>query len=493
MASDDDKTIELKRTIHLGQVLGEGGMGRVVEGFTTDHGQHLAVKMLHPEHAGDAEMDDRFDEEIALMTSIDHPGSLPIYGSGRSGSGARWYAMKKVDGQTLTELLAERGDEVRSVPWRQRLLGVLLDVCETIGFAHEVGVVHRDLKPDNILVDRHGSVYVIDWGLAKRVGRGGSDTTARTLPGKVMGSPGYMAPEQAEGQSAAAGPEADVFALGSILYEVLTGKRPFGGGGGREEILGAIHRDPEPPRRANWLLPRSISAVCLRALAKDPSRRYPDARALAADLRAHLEGRAVSAVRPNLAERLRYAARRKPVWAATAVALALAAGAVAAFITGQVWIDERLADKSLERLETIDHEIGVLVDRTSALRDQLAAPGLPDAERRLIEKQLSVENSRWLLAEFAAFRLLGSVAELRFIHLDEDVSERYRERLFRLIENSIERDSPAFATALTETVLDRHERDAFGLELSGSDLLRLRELSARAREMTGLPEKTTEP
>jgi hypothetical protein len=493
MSAERDRTIALQRTIHLGQLLGEGGMGRVVEGYAVDPSQHLAVKMLHPEHADDREVGERFDEEVALMASIDHPGSLPIYGSGSTADGTRWYAMKKVEGRTFTELLADRESTLRSLPARHHLLLVLLDVCETVAFAHGAGIVHRDLKPDNILIDRHESVYVIDWGIAKRVGRCVADPTSRTLPGKVMGSPGYLAPEQAEGRSTTAGPQADVFALGAILYEILTGQRPFGGMGGREEMLGAIHRDPPHPRRIDWLLPRSISAVCMKALEKNPARRYADAGELAADLRAHLEGRAVSATRPGPVERLRYAARRKPVRAITAVAVVVALSALAAFVGIQSWVDERLADKSFERIEQLDAEIAGFRAGTARLREQLASDSLDPAERNRLDHELQIRNSRWLLTEFAALRTLGSVAELRFIRVDRQVEDRYRMRLFRLIETALERESPAFAAALIDTVLTHAEEQEQGFEWSAADLGRLRELSVRARRMAGLPENSEDP
>ena len=334
--------LEIQRVIHPGRLLGEGGMGRVIDGFAPDLGQYLAVKQLRAEWMEDGEVRSRFEEEVAIMASIDHPGVLPVYGMGLDAERRLFYVMKKVEGHTLGRVMAETAGEADSVPRRRRLVDILLNVCETVAAAHDKGIVHRDLKPDNILVDQALSVYVIDWGLAKRTGAsGGTFGSERTLPGKIMGTPGYMAPEQADGRSARAGAEADVFALGAILYEILTGKRPFEAPDDRAEMLGTIHEDPESPRRSNWLLPRDLNAVCLKALHKDPARRYPDAGALADDLRAHLEGRPVTAIRPNLIERLRYAARRHPMRALVSASVICAVAAVAAFILSQRLLDHR--------------------------------------------------------------------------------------------------------------------------------------------------------
>ncbi|MCH7224829.1 serine/threonine-protein kinase [Haloferula sp. A504] len=482
MTDSKDKTIALERTIHLGHLLGEGGMGRVVEGYAVDPSQHLAVKMLHPEHLDDAEVCGRFDEEIALMASIDHPGSLPIYGAGTSADGTRWYAMKKVEGRTLTELLAGRESTLRSLPERHHLLSILLDACETVASAHQAGIVHRDLKPDNILINRHDSVYVIDWGIARRVGCGASDTTARTLPGKVMGSPGYLAPEQAEGQSANAGPRADVFALGAILYEILTGHRPFGGMGGREEMLGAIHQDPQPPRRIDWLIPRSISAVCMKALEKDPARRYADAGALAADLQAHLEGRPVAAVRPNPLELVRYAARRRPMRALVVSSSVVAFVFLIAFIGVQRWADHRLADKAMDRIEVIDFELGELqMERENAVA-RLADAELSESERASIAREVTVIDSRWLLGQFDALRILSSVTELRFISTDSEIGPLMRRRLLTVIDTAIKNGKPMFAEALIANLLERHRDGTLARPLSEADVELFERLAAEASQ-----------
>jgi hypothetical protein len=295
-----------------------------------------------------------------------------------------------------------------------------------------------------------------------------------------MGTPGYMAPEQADGRSDSAGAEADVFALGVILYEILTGRRPFAAGNERAEMLGAIHQDPEPPRRVNWLLPRDLDAICLKALHKDPARRYPGAGSLAADLRAHLEGRPVSARRPNSIERLRYAARRRPMRAVVLSSSLAALAFLGVFIGIQRWIDGRLAWKAMERLETVELEIAELESEAAALRAGLASAALPAEERADLSRQIQVNDSRWILAQFETHRILSSVTDLRFIRADPGIQRLARQRLLSAIEASIERGNPAFAEAVAATHLERAAEGTLSLPLSPAELERLRLLAERA-------------
>lgn len=487
-----DTPIELRRRIHLNRLLGEGSMGQVYDGYAPDLGQYLAVKVLRPEYASDPEMRTRFDEEVALLGMIDHPGSPPIFGKGQDEQGLPFYAMKKVEGRTLADLLAERGGAIRMTPWRRRLLAILLEACETIAYAHEIGVVHRDIKPRNILIDRHRSVYVIDWGIAKRLAAGGnSGDSSVTTPGKVMGSPGYMAPEQADGRAASAGPQADVFALGAILYEILTGQRPFGGTGGREEMLAAVHRDPKPPHRGNWSLPRIISDICMKALHKDPAQRYPDARGLAADLRDFLEGRL------SLIERIREAARQHPLRMVAIIMLTLATLTLTGRFGAQVWTDHRMAGRAMSRVAELDAELAAIAAETEAVRAQIdeLKPGSikrtdrksPPKTREELDKELHKLNARWVLTEFEALRLFASVVELRFVWVEPEIQPMARKRLVDLIESLIERDQPALAAALIDTVLARRADGSCAFAFGEGEVERLKQLAAEADRLFVAP------
>lgn len=464
--------IEFRRRIQLTRLIGEGGMGRVLDGYAPDLDQYVAVKILRAEHADDSEVRGRFEEEIGLLGHMDHPGCPPVYGQGEDGEGLPCYAMKKVEGRTLADLLAERGPARRSAPWRKRLLAILLDACDTMAYAHELGVIHRDLKPENILIDRHRSVYVVDWGIAKRMGSSGSGTEGQTLPGKVMGSPGYMAPEQAEGRASSAGPQADVFALGVILYEILTGRRPFGGAGGREELLAAVHRDPKPPHRGNWRLPRSISGICMKALHKDPSRRYADARGLASDLRAFLEGRL------SLLERGRDMARTHPFRAIGVAVVALALLVFVGNVAAQFWTDQRLANRALKRVSEMDAELAKIAGETASVRASMEDARSNAGNRAELTKRLQELDSRWIVTEFEAVRLLASVAEMRFIRVESEIQPLARKRLFDLIQSLLERDQPALAKGLVKNVLARQEEGKDAFKLSISDVEKLKQFDA---------------
>lgn len=460
--------IELHRRIHLTRLIGEGTMGRVFDGFAADTEQYVAVKVLRPEHADDPEIRARFENEIHLLGQIDHPGSPPVYGHGEDADGLPFCVMKKVEGRTLTELLTDRGGEVHSLPWLRRLLGILLDACETVAYAHEIGVVHRDLKPCNVLIDRHQSVYVIDWGIAKRAG--GNPTRA----GRVMGSPGYMAPEQADGRSNSVGPQADVFALGAILYEVLTGRRPFGGAGGREEMHAAVHRETPAPRRLNRRLPRGLARICMKALHKDPALRHANARALAADLRAFLEGRM------SWRERAREFARHHPLRAVVVALLVLLAGTFAAGAAAQFWTDQRMAAKALKRLAVLDAELVKIAGEAESARSQLQEPGTGARDREALHQRLERLDARWIVTEFEALRLLASVTELRFVKVESEIHPLARERLLKMVKSLNERDQPALAGGLIDTVLARYSAGNNLLGLRQHEIAQLKQLAAEA-------------
>ena len=235
------------------QLLGEiarGGMGAVLKGRDPDIGRDLAVKVLLESHRDKPELIRRFIEEAQIGGQLQHPGIVPIYELGAFADRRPYFAMKLVKGRTLSSLLDERPDPARDLP---RFLSIFEAVCQTMAYAHARGVIHRDLKPSNIMVGSFGEVQVMDWGLAKVLPQGGAaddasagktkdrDTVIATArsgsdadsdlsrAGSVMGTPSYMAPEQARGEVDRLDERCDVFALGSILCEILTGEPAFTG------------------------------------------------------------------------------------------------------------------------------------------------------------------------------------------------------------------------------------------------------------------------
>ncbi len=233
------------------QLLGEiarGGMGAVLKGRDLDLGRDLAVKVLLDSHRDKPDLIRRFIEEAQIGGQLQHPGIVPIYELGAFADRRPYFAMKLVKGRTLSTLLDERPDPASDLP---RFLSIFEAVCQTIAYAHARGVIHRDLKPSNIMVGSFGEVQVMDWGLAKVLPQGGAfddatagksrarDTVIATArsgsdtdlsqPGSVLGTPSYMAPEQARGEVDRLDERCDVFALGSILCELITGEPAFTG------------------------------------------------------------------------------------------------------------------------------------------------------------------------------------------------------------------------------------------------------------------------
>lgn len=239
----------LTEWLELGDVLGEGGMGTVFAARDLRLGRDVAVKVLAPELAGDAESRARLQREARTLAQVSHPNLVTLLDAGEV-DGECYLVMERVHGGPLSDALP--------LP-REKAVKLLLEVCEAVGAAHRLGVVHRDLKPQNILVDEHGHAKVTDFGIARAVEGGGEPVTRA---GGVMGTPAYLAPEALQG--AAPDPRADVFSLGVVLYQTLTGKLPHG----------------------NWApLPPGLEAIVRRALADDPGERYADAGAMAAALR----------------------------------------------------------------------------------------------------------------------------------------------------------------------------------------------------------------
>ena len=240
------------------QLLGEvarGGMGAIIKGRDSDLGRDLAVKVLLEQHRDNPDLIRRFVEEAQISGQLQHPGVVPVYELGTLADHRPYFAMKLVKGRTLAALLAERAGPAEDQP---RLLGIFEQVCLTMAYAHVRGVIHRDLKPSNIMVGSFGEVQVMDWGLAKVLPQGRVDDneepgrirhetviqTARassdaqlSQAGSIMGTPAYMPPEQADGNLDRLDERADVFALGSILCEILTGQPAFTG-----RTIGEIHR-----------------------------------------------------------------------------------------------------------------------------------------------------------------------------------------------------------------------------------------------------------
>ena len=297
-------------------------MGIVFEARQVSLNRRVALKMiLTGQLATDADVK-RFRLEAEAAAILDHPGIVPIFEVGEH-DGHHYFSMGYVEGESLASRLLKGPLPSRAAA------ALILKVAEAIAYAHERGVVHRDLKPGNILLDGSGTPRVTDFGLAKIV-LGDSTLTASS---KIMGTPSYMPPEQAGTNRGAIGPAADVYALGSTLYAMVAGRPPFHAATPMDTLLQVLSDDPVSPRSLNPTVERDIETICLRCLEKDPARRYASAAALAEDLRRYLDGKPILARPVGAPERAWRWARRKPALAAALGATALLLIAITAIST----------------------------------------------------------------------------------------------------------------------------------------------------------------
>jgi eukaryotic-like serine/threonine-protein kinase len=304
-------------------LLGAGGMGEVRLCKDRRVGREVALKVMRPHTAGSPDSQERFVREARVQGQLEHPALVPVYDLGVTPQGEAYFTMKRVRGRTLQEIvqLLTAGDRDAVEKYtRRRLLTALHSVCLAVDFAHRRGVLHRDLKPANIILGDFGEVYVLDWGLAKVAGEADpavepldepvAGPGGRTLQGAILGTPGYMAPEQVRGENERLDGRADVYALGAILFEAVALER-LHDGPSMPEVLGStlFGADARASARGRLDVPPELEAICVRATALDPKDRYPSARALADDLERLLDGDRHEALRRDLATRHVEAAR----------------------------------------------------------------------------------------------------------------------------------------------------------------------------------------
>jgi serine/threonine-protein kinase len=382
----------------------KGGIGQVWLARDAALGREVALKELRPDRAPDPNTWARFVEEARITGQLEHPGIVPIYElMKRPGGDVPFYTMRFIRGRTLSEAISayhERRVRGEAGPLdRAALLNAFVSVCHAVAYAHSRGVVHRDLKGQNVVLGDFGEVMVLDWGLAKVVGRTApgpgaeegpapvpiADDPAReeTQDGRIQGTPAYMAPEQAAGRAGAIGPPTDIYALGAILYEILAGQPPFQGTTTADLLRHVINDAPRPPREVDPAVPRALEAVCLKALAKRPEDRYPTADALTLDVKRWLADEPVSVYRAPWTTRLGRWARRHRSAVASAAALAITA--VLALSVSTVLIrrerDEARAQRRQARL-AVD-------DMYSKVADQWLEDRLDPLQREFLGKALA--------------------------------------------------------------------------------------------------------
>lgn len=434
-----------------------GAMGSVLKVWDDELQRHSAMKVILEERAPskeDASSNEtlalvRFCEEAQVTGQLDHPGIVPVHEMGVGDDGRAYFTMRLVRGRDFREILelVNTGDS----EWNQtRALGALLQVCDAVAYAHSKGVIHRDLKPANLMVGRFGEVYVMDWGLAKVSGRPdtrdlrmamesttwftdvqtvradkeGTEAPLSTMDGTVVGTPAYMAPEQARGDVEAIDRRSDVYALGAILYQLLTGHKPYVPSNGQVTAHTVLRWLLEgPPRPVADLNPRvqpELEAICEKAMSREPEQRYEHMGALAADLRAYLEGRVVAAYERGIwAELKKLVIRNKLAAGVTVVALV-------AIIGGMTGYSALLAAKN--------HDLTIArgdVLRLSAVQDleelQQRAHGLwPATPDRIGQYTQWLRDSQVLLADMPTHR--AALQRLRGRALEPRAADRELDR-----------------------------------------------------------------
>lgn len=403
----------------LVEEINRGGMGVILRGHDRALGRDVAIKVLRD--PGCEPHRQRFATEARITGQLEHPNIVPIHELGVDAEGRPFFAMKLVRGRTLAEII-ERKRQGDADPPLSRLVGVLIQICHAVAFAHARGVLHRDLKPSNIMLGDFGEVMLMDWGLAKALGgrepgSGAHPTvTAATLEetqnGVVLGTPSYMPPEQALGQVSLLDERSDVYALGAVLYELLTLEPPVQGSDVSavlsQVILGRIS-DPQirAPERD---IPRDLAAVAMKALATRPQDRYASAAELRTDLESFLDGRVVSAREDNLVEVLVRFVRRHQ---AVSITAGLAFAALAALAIGSYSINARERERA-ERQRTVAEEQGAQAERE---RERAEVEGaVARSERARAEQAQRLAEEQRLAAEEArrsTVAALDSEARLR--------------------------------------------------------------------------------
>ncbi len=372
--------------------IGRGGMGAVFRAWDEDLRRHVALKVIlgkaGAEGTGDTpEIDPallgRFLEEAQVTGQLEHPGIVPVHELGLDAEGRVYFAMRLVKGETFAEVLekVKTGEEGWSPT---RALGILLRACEAVAFAHSKSVVHRDLKPENIMVGRFGEVYVMDWGLARVLGREdsrnlrfkgplpstfihvtpdaregtpGSPEVLLTQDGTVLGTPAYMPPEQAQGRVEEIGAPSDVYSMGAILYHLLTGQKPYLPPGARlrpREVAAMVAVGaPEPVAKLNPAASVELVSICEKAMAREMGARYPTMLDLARDLRAFLENRVVSAYESGPVAELKKWVKRNRAFSTAAMIAVLGIagfGSWAVVARGVALANERQAIEEKQRV-----------------------------------------------------------------------------------------------------------------------------------------------
>jgi hypothetical protein len=398
--------------------LGRGGMGVVYEARQTKLGRIVALKMiLSGAHAGEADLA-RFRTEAEAIARLQHPNIVQIHEVGEQ-DGLPFFSLEFCGGGSLEKKLA-------GTPLLPKDAAALVEtLARAMQAAHEKGVIHRDLKPANVLLADDGTPKITDFGLAKKL-----DEAGQTASGAIMGTPSYMAPEQAGNKSGSVGPLADVYALGAILYECLTGRPPFKAASALDTVLQVVSDEPVPPTQLQSKTPRDLETICLKCLQKEPAKRYASAIALAEELRRYQNGEPIAARPAGVVERSRKWAKRHPATAALLVVSVFAGLTVVGVVsTAAAMILARNRELTAERDRAKTAEEKAIAKETEALAAKT------DLEKS--NEELETTLARSLLRPLAMQGVNQAVTESEWEALAELARRRHRGRLgYRFVEEA---------------------------------------------------------
>ncbi len=396
----------------------KGGLGAVSVAYDDELNREVALKEIQEQFADNDNSRSRFLLEAEITGGLEHPGIVPVYGLGQYADGRPFYAMRFVRGDSLKEAAdrfhnAENLNESDRTLELRKLLGRFVDVCNAVAYAHSRGVLHRDLKPGNIMLGKYGETLVVDWGLAKVKGRDedarvegeatlkprSGSSIAPTQMGSAIGTPAYMPPEQAAGKLGELGPASDVYSLGATLYYLLTGQPLFKG-----DDLGAVLRNVQagnfaPPRSVKHDIPKSLESICLRALATEPKERFGSPQSLADDVERFLADEPVAAHAEPIAVRTRRWMRKHPRTVAALSATLMVGLTSAIIIAAVVWGKNRELAKTNTDLDLANAQITRKnTDLVAANLAEREAKEEVDARRQESEAVLKFVEDRVLAA-----------------------------------------------------------------------------------------------